>query len=32
MPADHRHTITHRDTQDKRQNPGTEGALEGDGA
>jgi hypothetical protein len=27
MPADHRHGITHRDTQDQRPNPGAEGAL-----
>jgi len=27
MPADHRHGITHRHTQDQRPNPGTEGAL-----
>ena len=30
MPADHRHGITHRHTQDQRPNPGTEGALAAD--
>jgi hypothetical protein len=27
MPADHRHAVTGRDTQDKRKNPRTEGPL-----